>query len=628
MSDKIDDQASKSGKDQLTKHIQESLAKEALKIYGSHAPLDNSKREIRLLSLRDSDDANALLIGELRIATLDDDHTALSYVWGDGSNRCPIGLNGFDTTITANLAIALKRLRSEKKALNIWTDAICINQTDKTEKSQQVQMMSDIYRSANMGTIIWLGERENDSDEAMRFVSTANQTVFDNYDPKNPSFIWEALAHLLKRDWWKRMWVIQETMLSPNPVLKCGSEETSFEKFVALRNLHWDAENADLERFRPLRNLWRDCPFAPLMCHNWRTWVGGTLGSWLIDVAAFQCLYPRDKIYALLGLIRQDIRDQVTVEYDSVVKSDRMVFVEATRLCFLELGLLTLQQGQVEKELSLQLPSWCSDWTSKAMFEPFVGFGFSPYPTASSFRPPSNKWLFGGDQDDKPMYAFSKDGEILFVHGFMVDRVDFVEGIGTEEAPEVPFYTGEDEEERAYSREKRLQTTKKACLRWEQQVQNTKTTYHPDPECGYEEAFCRTIIANRDFNKNKLKSDVKPIFDAWVGREIPSDGPSIPDPEKLQRIQDYSNSAVSRCAKRTFITTKNGRFGLAPQTTKVGDLVCIFYTGEVAYILREPLPELEGTPGSFVGEAYIHGIMQGEYLDTAKGEDFTAFWFK
>jgi hypothetical protein len=581
-----------------------------------------------LLSLHDSDDGNALLAGELHVATLDDDYTALSYAWGDEHNRCPIRLNGFDTTITANLEIVLRRLRTEKKALNIWIDAICINQTNNTEKKHQVQMMSDIYRHANIKTIIWLGERENRSDEAMKFVSTANQTFFDNHDPKNPSLVWQALGHLLKRAWWKRMWVIQETMLSPNPIVKCGAEEVSFEKFVMLRNLHWDSEQADLERFRSLRNVWRDCPFAPLMWLNWKEWVGSSLGTWLLDMAAFKCFYLRDKVYALLGLIRKDIRDQITVEYDSAIQTDRMVLLEATRLCFQEAGLLLLQQGQVEKDPSLQLPSWCSDWTSEAMFVPFVGFGFCPYPTTSSFRPPAEKWLFGGDREVKPTYTFSKDGEILFIHGFIVDTVNFVDGVGTEETPELPAYTGDDREKRARHQEKRLETTKKACLRWEQQVKNSKITSYPEPDCGYEEAFCRTIIANRNFDTKKLKSDVKPIFDAWIGREIPSDDSFISESEQLKHIQSYSNSAVSRCAKRTFITTTNGRFGLAPQKTEVGDLVCIVYSGEVAYILRKPAPEFEGTPGSFIGEAYIHGIMQGEYLDTAKGDDFTAFWLK
>ena len=70
---------------------------------------------------------------------------------------------------------------------------------------------------------------------------------------------------------------------------------------------------------------------------------------------------------------------------------------------------------------------------------------------------------------------------------------------------------------------------------------------------------------------------------------------------------------------------------MASLQTQVKDLVCMLYSGEASFIFRNPSPELEKleeTPGSFIGEAYIPGIMQREYLETAKVEDFTAFWLK
>jgi hypothetical protein len=112
-------------KSKRRRSIQKNLAEEALNIYGSHISLNASEKDIRLLSLHDSEDENAPLIGELHLATLDDDYTALSYVWGDELKRRPIRLNSFDTTITANLRIVLKQLRDEKKARNIWIDAVC-----------------------------------------------------------------------------------------------------------------------------------------------------------------------------------------------------------------------------------------------------------------------------------------------------------------------------------------------------------------------------------------------------------------------------------------------------------------------------------------------------------------------
>jgi hypothetical protein len=615
-------------KAELTKAIQEGLAKEALEIYGSHPPLDASKKQIRLLSVYDNVDPSSLLTGELHVANLDADYTALSYVWGDWHNRRPIRINGVDTTITASLEIVLNRLRTEKKVTSIWIDAICINQTDSTEKSHQVQMMGDIFLHANLQTFLWLGEAENHSDEAMKLLSIVDKPYFDDYDPEIPSLALEGLGHLLKRDWWKRMWVIQEMMLSPNPIVKCGAEEVNFERFVVFRNLYWDAENADRERFRPLRSLWRECPFTYMFEYHRRRWLGGHLGLWLMDVALFQSLHLRDKVYGLLGLISEETRNQITVEYDPATKSDRTVLLEATRLCFVEGGLLHLHQGQVEKDTSLGLPSWCPDWNSKALFQSFIGFGFSPYPVKSFFRPPTEKWLFGRDREEKPEFVFSQDKEILFLHGFVVDTVDFVDGVGTEETPAVPVYTGDDPEVSALRRAERLDGTKKACLRWMEHVRNSKSKAYATSNGGYEEAFSRSVAANRTFDREELGDNVKSVFDTWVDREKTSDGDSNLKPESAKRVQDYSNSVVSRCAKRTFITTTTGYFGLAPQKTNIGDLVCIVYSGAAAYIFRQPEPDVADTPGSFVGEAYVHGIMQGEYLDTAKGEDFTAFWLK
>lgn len=47
-----------------------------------------------------------------------------------------------------------------------------------------------------------------------------------------------------------------------------------------------------------------------------------------------------------------------------------------------------------------------------------------------------------------------------------------------------------------------------------------------------------------------------------------------------------------------------GYMGLAPMTTKPGDIVCILFGGQVSYVLRQ---REDGTY-FFVGECYIRGI--------------------
>ena len=49
------------------------------------------------------------------------------------------------------------------RSLQIWADAVCINQNDVDERSSQVSIMSDIYQEAKKCQI-WLGTVEEIKD--------------------------------------------------------------------------------------------------------------------------------------------------------------------------------------------------------------------------------------------------------------------------------------------------------------------------------------------------------------------------------------------------------------------------------------------------------------------------------
>jgi len=59
--------------------------------------------------------------------------------------------------------------------------------------------------------------------------------------------------------------------------------------------------------------------------------------------------------------------------------------------------------------------------------------------------------------------------------------------------------------------------------------------------------------------------------------------------------------------RRLFITSK-GYMGLGPAAALVGDDVALFSGGRTAYVLHA----LKGERFRFEGEAYVHGIMNGE----------------
>lgn len=122
--------------------------------------------KIRLLHLSTSSSGDGQVIhGPLIQAQLADrpEFTALSYTWadlaGDRSLRGTLflGPEWAALPITTNCAAALRCLRSRPDAGTVWVDAICINQDDTSERSQQVVLMRDIYSRARK-VIIFLGD--------------------------------------------------------------------------------------------------------------------------------------------------------------------------------------------------------------------------------------------------------------------------------------------------------------------------------------------------------------------------------------------------------------------------------------------------------------------------------------
>src|SRR5436190_23844931 len=108
------------------------------------------------------------LLGEIRLFTLKPDasgsevegcleayplrkcpsYEAISYFWGDPESTRTILLDGHHLRVTVNIYDALQQIRDTKHSNTFWIDAICINQSDGSERSQQVQMMKMIFAKA------------------------------------------------------------------------------------------------------------------------------------------------------------------------------------------------------------------------------------------------------------------------------------------------------------------------------------------------------------------------------------------------------------------------------------------------------------------------------------------------
>ena len=82
-----------------------------------------------------------------------------------------------------------------------------------------------------------------------------------------------------------------------------------------------------------------------------------------------------------------------------------------------------------------------------------------------------------------------------------------------------------------------------------------------------------------------------------------------------QHMQGYKSfemgyRAVSRGPR--FHTSLGGYMGIGPPCMRPGDSICVFLGGNVPWIARQEGPEY-----ILIGECYVHGIMDGELMQTA-----------
>jgi hypothetical protein len=170
--------------------------------------LTQTYNDIRILRLVPSNDVEAAVECELFEAHLDPNrpihpYEALSYVWGDPEDTVPIHVNQRHFQVTANLHAALVQFRSPFINRYLWIDAICINQEDKEEKAQQIQLMYKIYSLARR-VLVWLGAATDASGQAFEDIRAAAER-----QRAAPIRAVEeaAIFALLRRSWFQRLWV-------------------------------------------------------------------------------------------------------------------------------------------------------------------------------------------------------------------------------------------------------------------------------------------------------------------------------------------------------------------------------------------------------------------------------------
>lgn len=167
--------------------------------------------ESRIVSCR----TKILRLADIRCDTTPP-YVALSYVWGDAANTRTVVCDLTPTSVTLNLEQALSVIWKAHPSMRLWADAICINQDNIEERSNQVSLMGDIFRLANRVLVI-LGPALDGGNRFWNFLeSYVARSDFDapDFEDELDQFMQgelNALAlglnDLVHRPWFQRAWV-------------------------------------------------------------------------------------------------------------------------------------------------------------------------------------------------------------------------------------------------------------------------------------------------------------------------------------------------------------------------------------------------------------------------------------
>ncbi|RAQ56945.1 hypothetical protein COH20_009279 [Aspergillus flavus] len=236
-------------------------------------------------------------------------YEALSYVWsgdeeGSAEKHKEIILHGHTVPITANLHAALVNLRDHQLERVLWVDAICINQDDMDEKNQQIPLMRTIYAQADR-VIIWLGEAFEDGDKALEIIRNIAEKRFKSGNDSATKLLEsssELCLKLLRRKWFRRIWVLQEAGVARSIEIMCGSVQINGYTFC--EGLGQLEIPSSLGHIHPVVYLIRGAHFRPRNAPKLR---GSLCIGELIEMYRYHMASTsHDKVYALLGLAADD----------------------------------------------------------------------------------------------------------------------------------------------------------------------------------------------------------------------------------------------------------------------------------------------------------------------------------
>ncbi|KAI0872350.1 heterokaryon incompatibility protein-domain-containing protein [Hypoxylon argillaceum] len=378
-------------------------------------------------------------------------YRALSYVWGSSTEMQEILLEGEPFKVTRNLYEALHQLRTEQPGPSlelghpgdyVWIDSICLNQEDIEEKSHQVPRMMEIYQIASV-VLIWLGpnkpitkaeklhkETMQSSTDPVGFLrhedisadhiigllfekinslwidwrlpddEAQQDSVLREVFGESYSAVLQAMAHLLQRPWFKRVWTFQECGVARSSWIISGRHGTHLNDFTKMlkvlsRHTRLLLMAPGFARIRALV-LIEDLQF-PLIFNNKKLEMN--IAQCFLQLLSYssglQATNPRDHLYGLLGFVTyftgkhlpKELMPNYRLPFETVYWQYAAYLLENAG----DLGLLMTDHHKLQG-----VPSWVPD-----------------------FRGLANR----KDAECEPIVSISQDKETLCIQGIRMEPI-------------------------------------------------------------------------------------------------------------------------------------------------------------------------------------------------------------
>lgn len=217
-------------------------------------------------------------------------YEAISYTWGDDTIPQDIQIlpENYPQDAISALAVSqscvsvLLDLRSAYSPRVLWIDAISINQASLDERSHQVRIMPEIFRSASQVTIC-LSRVPEDHAAAVDFITRGR---FKNAAPESI----QAAKRLFRHPWFSRTWVIQEVAKSRHAVVLYDGHTIPWSNFALCARML----ELNVPVMSPIRRL-RQRGFIHTLSTD-------QFVKAICEATACECRDPRDRVFAFLSM--------------------------------------------------------------------------------------------------------------------------------------------------------------------------------------------------------------------------------------------------------------------------------------------------------------------------------------